>query len=151
MLRKMKLGKIALVVFITVLIWVWADLALDEVLSDKPAVVVVDESSTPRFWVSFNEDNSVEADIKVTISGPHGAVSEINRSLRGGERLEFDFDASAENMDEPGTYPLDLLPFLRKDIQIRRNGLKVKLCEPEQILVNVVALAKKTLTIRLPV
>ncbi|MBN2457149.1 MAG: hypothetical protein JXB29_11550 [Sedimentisphaerales bacterium] len=144
----MKLGKISLVVFITVLIWVWADLELDEELSDKPAVVIIDKSSTPSLWVSLNEDKSDEFDIRVTLSGPHGAVSETNRKLRTGERLEFDFDASAENMKEPGTYPLALLGFLRKDKHIRRSGLKVKSCEPEQLLVNVVALEKKTLTIR---
>ncbi len=33
MVRKIKYGKILVVVFITVVIWVWADLALDEKLT----------------------------------------------------------------------------------------------------------------------
>ncbi|UCC23471.1 MAG: hypothetical protein JSW23_05305, partial [Planctomycetota bacterium] len=66
-IRKINSGKILVVVFITVLIWVWADLALDEELPDKPAVIVIDESATPKLWVSFNQNRT--ADIKITLSG----------------------------------------------------------------------------------
>jgi hypothetical protein len=142
---KVNLGKILAVVFITVLIWVWADLALDEELPDKPAVIVIDESATPKLWVSFNQDSS--ADIKITFSGPHAAIAEEKRKLRRGERLEFDFDAAQEKMDEPGSYALTLLSFLQRNDQIKRLGLKVKSCEPEKLDVQVVGLVKNSLTV----
>ena len=91
-MRKINLGKVLAVALITVLIWVWADLALDEELPDKPAVIVVDESATPKLWVSFNQDSS--ADVKVTLSGSHTAIADEKRKLKRGERLEFDFDAA---------------------------------------------------------
>ena len=146
MARKFNYGKIAVAVFITVLIWVWADLAQDEVLPERPATIVVDESANPKLWVSFDGDSS--ADIKITLSGPHSAIANISRELKEGKRLEFDFDAAQEKMDEPDSYPLTLLPFLQKDKKIKRFGLKVKSCEPDTLSVNVVGLVKKSLTVK---
>ncbi|UCF43496.1 MAG: hypothetical protein JSV99_00795 [Planctomycetota bacterium] len=144
-IRKINYGKILAVVFITVLIWVWADLALDEELPDKTAVIVIDESATPKLWVSFNQSRA--ADIKITLSGPHAAIAEEKRKLRRGERLEFDFDAAQEKMDEPGSYALTLLPFLQRNKEIKRLGLKVKSCEPEKLDVQVVGLVKNSLIV----
>ena len=145
MARKIKYGKIALVIFITVLIWVWADLALDEELPDKPATVVIDESANPKLWVSFNQASS--ADLKMTLSGPHTTIVEVSRRLKEGGKLEFDFDAAREEMDKPGSYTLILLPFLQKDREIKKLGLKVKSCDPNTLDVQVVKLVKKSLTV----
>ena len=145
MAGKLKYGKIAIVTLITILIWFWADLELDETLLDKPAVIVVDESANRKLWVSFNQAASV--DIRVTLSGPHAAVAEVNKRLKQGKRLEFIFDAAQEQVDEPRRYTLALLPFLQRDEQIRRLGLKVKSCDPETLDVQVVKLVKKQLTV----
>jgi len=146
MFKKVKFGKIAIVIFLTLLIWVWADLALDETLPEKPAVVVVDESVAPKLWISF--DKSASADIKITLSGPHTAVTTLDRELRKGLKpLEFVFNAVQEQMDKPGEYSLKLLEFLRKDRELRRRGLKVQSCDPNELSVNVVQLEKKSLTV----
>ena len=145
MLRKIKYGKIAVVIFLTVLIWVWADLALDEELSDRPATIVVDESASPKLWVSFSQAPS--ADIKITLSGPHAAIADVSKKLRKGGGIEFNFDAVQENMDKPGDYSLSLLGFLQKDKETRRLGLKIDSCEPEILDVNVVELVEKSLTV----
>lgn len=146
MVKKVKYGKITIVIFLTVLIWVWADLALDETLPDKPAVVVVYESANPKLWVSFDQASS--ADIRITLSGPHPAISEERRKSREGKKLEIDFDAAQEKMDVPGDYSLRLLPFLQKDKKLRRLGLKVKSCDPEVLDVQVVELVNKPLTVK---
>jgi hypothetical protein len=146
MLRKVKYGKIAVVIFLTVLIWVWADLALDEILPDRPATIVVDESANPKLWVSFNQ--ALSADIKITLSGPHTAFAALDRKLRERERsFKFVFDAAQEQMDNPGDYSLSLLAFLQKDKETKRFGLKVESCEPEILDVNVVELVEKSLTV----
>lgn len=146
MLGKIKYGKIAIVVFLTVLIWVWADLALDETPPARPAVIVVEESADQKLWVSFSQARSV--DIKVTLSGPHSAFNALERKLPlHDKRLRFVFDAVRENMNEPPGDSLKLLGFLQKDEQLRRLGLKVTSCEPEVVDVNVVGLVKKTLTV----
>jgi hypothetical protein len=145
MIGKFNYGKVLAVVFITVLIWVWADLALDEELPDKPAAIIVDKSATPKLWVSFNQNSA--ADIKITLSGPHAAISEEKRKLKRGERLEFDFDAAQENLDEPGSYTFTLLPFLQRNREIKRLGLTVKSCEPEALDVQVVRLIENSLPV----
>ncbi len=145
MARKIKYGKIAIVIFLTVLIWVWADLALDETLTDRLAVVRVEELTDPRLWVSFNQASSVA--IRIKLSGPHAAIANERRRFREGQIREFVLDVVQEKMDRPGDYHLRLLPFLQKDKQIRQLGLKVESCEPEVVDVNVVELAKKSLTV----
>ena len=147
MATKIKYSKITIVIFITVLIWVWADLALDETLPEKSAVVVVDESVAPtKYWASF--DQSPSADIKITLSGPHTAVTTLDMELRKGLKpLEFVFNAVEEQMDRPGVHSLKLLEFLRKDRGLRRRGLMVQSCDPNELSVNVVELAKRPLAV----
>ena len=53
MITKLKYGKIAIVVFITILIWVCADLALDEEFNFANATIRV-VMSNPKLWVSFD-------------------------------------------------------------------------------------------------
>ncbi len=146
MSKKIKYSKITIVIFLTVLIWVWADLALDETLPEKSAVVVVDESVDSKLWISF--DKSTSADIKIILSGPHAAVTTLDRELRKGLMpLEFIFNAVQEQMDKPGTHPLKLLEFLRKDRELRRRGLKVQSCDPNELSVNVVELVERPLAV----
>jgi len=145
MLRKFKYGKIAVVVFLTVLIWVWTDLALDEILPERPATIVVDESANPKLWISFSQ--ALSADIKITLSGPHAAIADVGRRLKKGREIDFNFDAVQEKMDKPGNYSLNLLAFLQKDKEIKRLGLKVLSCEPELLDVNVVALVEKSMIV----
>lgn len=144
--RSHKFGKIAIVVFLTILIWVWADLALDETPPERAAAIEVDESPNEAVWVSFRQKSS--ADIKVTLTGPHSAFVALDRQLRTeGRRLTFKFDAEQERLSEPGGHSLDALDFLQKDKSLKSFGLKIKSCVPEFIDVNVVALVKKTLPV----
>jgi hypothetical protein len=145
MIRKVKFGKIAIVIFLTALIWIWADLALDETLSDRPAVVDIDESADPKLWISFNQSPS--ADIKITLSGPHAAIAAESRRLRDRQMRRFVLDVVQEGMNKPGDYDLRLLPFLQKDKELKELGLKVESCEPEVLSVNVVGLVKKPLSV----
>jgi hypothetical protein len=145
-LRKLKYGKIAIVLFLTVLIWVWADLALDEEPPARSAVIVVDESADQELWVSFNQAR--RARIQVTLSGPHSAFVTLDRKLRDeGRELEFVFNAVHQKMSTPGGHTLRVLDFLQKDKRIKDLGLKVKSSEPQVVDVNVVALVQKTLPV----
>ncbi|MBN2270296.1 MAG: hypothetical protein JXN61_06765 [Sedimentisphaerales bacterium] len=145
-MRKLKLGKIALVLFLTVLIWVYADLALDETPPARVAVVKVEESGSEAIWVSFSRQPSV--DVKVTLSGPHSAFVALDRQLRSeNKKLTFVFDPEQERMTTPPGRALNLLDFLQKAKSLRNLGLKVVACVPESVEVDVVALGKKTLPI----
>ncbi len=141
-----KFGKIAIVLFLTVLIWVWADLELDETPPERTAVIEVAESSSETVWVSFRQKAS--ADVKVTLTGPHSAFVALDRGLRSaGRRLTFVFNAEHERMSEPGGHSLEMLAFLQKAKALKDLGLKVESCVPEVIDVNVVALVKKSLPV----
>ena len=144
---KIKYGKVSVVVFITLLIWVWTDLALDEKLSVSGVTVRVAKSTNHNLWVSFNDEISVSVD-RVVLKGPASKIADISRKLKEGKRFEFDFDAIQEKMDEPGSYTLALLPFLQKDKQIRRLGLTVESCKPGKLSVNVIGLVEKTLEVK---
>ncbi|MHC4642501.1 MAG: hypothetical protein ACYS32_12725 [Planctomycetota bacterium] len=146
MIRKPKYGKIAIVVFITVLIWVWADLALDEQLPVSTATVSIIRSN-PKLWVSFDDASSVLVE-EMVLKGPLRKIAEISKKLEDGEGLKIDFDAANEGMNEPGSYSLTLLPFLQKDKQIERLGLKVESCQPETLPIKVVGLVSKLLDVK---
>lgn len=145
-LRKIKFGKIAVVIFLTVLIWVWMDMSLDVELPVSNAMIMVAKSD-PNLWVSFNGKSSVTID-DIVLKGPASKTSEVNRKLKtGSQRLEFFLDAGAEAMEKPGEYPLDVLSLLRRSDQIRELGLAVQSCDPNKLTVSVVELVKKSLDI----
>jgi hypothetical protein len=145
MMRKPKYGKIVIVLFITILIWVWADLALDEELPVSNVTIRVVKSK-PQLWVSFDDASSVTIE-EIVLKGPLRKINNMRRKLEE-ERLEIDFDATKEKMNEPASYPLPLLPFLKKDEEIKRLGLKVESCKPETLSVKVVRLVSRPLNVK---
>ena len=88
MIRKPKFGKIAVVVFITVLIWVWADLALDEELTVSTATISIIRSN-PKFWVSFDDASSVPVE-EIVLKGPLRKIAEISKKLEEGREKPRD-------------------------------------------------------------
>jgi hypothetical protein len=148
MVKKVNYGKILVVVFITVLIWVWADLALDEVFSVS-SVNITAKSTNPGLWVSFGDKSSAFID-KMVLKGPASRMADVKRKLKDGSLvLEFFLDpGQTETIASPGEYTLPLLAFLRQSDQIKRLGLTVESCEPQTLSVKVVGLVKKPLTIR---
>ena len=141
-----KFGKIALVIFLTALIWVWTDLSLDEELPVSNATIMVAKTD-PNLWVSLDGKASVNIN-DIVLKGPASKTSEVNRKLKTGLlRLEFFLDAGQEEMDQPGEYSLDVPGLLRKSDQIRELGLAVQSCEPNKLTVSVVELDKRSLDI----
>jgi len=145
MMRKPKYGKVVIVVFITILIWVWADLALDEEFPVSNVAIRVVKSN-PQLWVSFDDASSVTIE-EIVLKGPLRKIANMRRKLEE-EGLEIDFDATKEKMDEPASYPLSLLPFLQKDEEIKRLGLKVESCKPKTLSVKVVRLVSRRLDVK---
>ncbi|NIP23773.1 MAG: hypothetical protein GWN67_15850 [Phycisphaerae bacterium] len=145
MMGKPKYGKIVIVVFITILIWIWSDLALDEDFTVSNVEINIVKSN-PQLWVSFDDAPSVTIE-QIVLKGPLRKIANIRRKLEE-ERLEIDFDATKEKMNEPASYPLPLLPFLKKDEEIRRLGLKVESCKPETLSVKVVRLVSRPLDVK---
>jgi hypothetical protein len=142
---KIKYGKAAVVIFITVLIWVWADLALDVKLSVYSANITV-VTSNPKRWVSFDEQASAPVE-EIVLKGPAARIAEVKKQLKK-HALGFEFDPAEEKMDESGEHSLILLPFLQKATEIKELGVKVESCKPDKIPVTVVELVERTLDIK---
>jgi len=150
MARKIKYGKVAIVVLITVLIWVWADLAQDETYTVRRATTIsLAKTIDPSLWVSFEEEPSVDV-CDIVLRGPASKIADIRRELdEGSLSFEFFFDpAQEEAMAAIGKHPLDIRDFLRKSVQIKDRGLTVESCKPKSISVSVVKLVEKSLKVR---
>jgi hypothetical protein len=146
MIRKIKFGKIAIVIFLTILIWVWTDLYLDEELRVPRANITVAHS--PELLVSFGgQPEAVINDI--VLKGPAKKIAEIKRDLDDGSlELDFTFSPERERMTATGLNTLNVLDFLRRSDEIKALGsLTVEDCKPEIIDVSVVKLIKKPLEI----
>lgn len=148
MVKKVNFGKIAVVIFITILIWVWADLALDEEFSVSSAAISVAKSTNPSLWVSFDNESSVSIE-KVVLKGPASRIADVKRQLNDGSlAFEFFLDPEREAIVDSSEHNLNVLDFLRKSDKIRRLGLTVESCEPDILSVNVVELVKRSLDVR---
>jgi len=148
MIRKIKYGKIAIVIFLTVLIWVWADLALDEEFTAPKATINV--AFSPNLWVSFDNKPSASID-NIVLKGPASKIAEVRRKLNDGSlALDFFLDPVREGMTTAGPHTLTVLDFVKRSDKMRMkelSGLTVEDCEPEIIDVNVVELVEKQLDI----
>ena len=110
MLRKFKFGKIAIVIFLTILIWVWTDLYLDEPHTVPRATISVAHS--PELLVSFN--GQPEAVItNIELKGPAKKIHEVKRDLDDGTlELDFTLNPEREGMTTTGSLTLKVLDFL---------------------------------------
>jgi hypothetical protein len=142
MRKKLNAGKVSVTVFLTLLIWVWADLAQDERLDLSNFVTVTAaKSSDPNLWVALEGDNStlrVSLTIdRVVLKGPASRVSEVVRKKNRG-KLDLNLFLVPEQMGlTETTRTLDILSFLKQTNEIRQLGLTVETCEPRMITVQV--------------
>jgi hypothetical protein len=141
--RRRKIRKISVTVFLTALIWVWADLAQDERLDLSNFVTItMAKSGDPNLWVALEGDNAaLRASLtieRVVLKGPASKVSEVVRR-KNRERLDLNLFLVPEQMGltETTTRTLDVLSFLKQTDEIRQLGLTVETCEPRMITVQV--------------
>lgn len=152
--RKIKLSKIAIVMFLTVLIWVYADLAVDDMLPVTNIPVSIARSGNPELWVTFRDKDgpplSTRTIDKIVLKGPSSRIAEMRRELNNNLfNLAFSLNPEAQNMISPGSYTLNVLDFVRKSEQMKTlGGLTVESCEPNTLTVDVVKLIKRDLEIR---
>ncbi len=153
MARKVKYGKIAIVILLTVLIWVWADLAQDREWPVPKLTISVAKSADPALWVSFKgEDGSPASSVSITnivLKGPASKIADVERMWnRGSLDLELFFVPEQQGTTEPGDYPnRKLLRFLKESDKIRQLGLTVESCEPNTLVVQVVKLVEQLVAV----
>jgi len=145
MLGQIKFSKIAVVLFLTVLIWVWTDLALDETYDVNGASIVLTES-THRLWISFEGKRSIAVN-NISLKGPASKITNIKRKIDNHSfNLLFPLDAEKEGLVESGE-PLNVQDLIQKSTQLQDSGLLVESCEPAEISLSVVKLIEKPLAV----
>jgi len=148
MTKKIKFSKIAIVTFLTILIWVWADLALDETVPVPGATIIIAESS-PDFWASFDGKASISID-NLVLKGPASKIADIKRRRDDGSlELKFSFYPEWEEMTTAGSHTLNVLDFIKKSTEMRRmSGLTAESCEPKTLTIHVAKLVERPLAVR---
>jgi len=144
MLKKVKYGKIVIVFFLTVLIWVFADRALDTEYSLGNVMISISRSVSHNLWISFDDEVSVSIN-NVNVRGPASKISRLERQVNEGS-FALEFFLNPEQV--PSTGKLDVKAFLSQNKQIKELGLTVESCRPQIVSVRTVELVKKNLRIK---
>ena len=147
MLKKIKIGKILAVIFITALIWIWADLALDATF-ESAVTITIARAATDELLVSFDDNQTSVVIENIVFKGAASKISLLQRRLNDGSfDTRFFFDPKQQGMAEAAEYTWDVLNFLRQNEKIKQLGITVESCEPDKIKVSVIKLVRKELDI----
>lgn len=153
MANKSIYGKISIVVFLTVLIWVWADLAQDERLTLSNVVSLgVAKSSDQAMWLSVvDAEGALRSSVTIDnmeLKGPASRVADVDRMRNKGELdVALFLVSEREGFTEAGTQTLDVLSFLKRSDTIGQLGLTVESCEPRTLTVQVRRLIETSLPV----
>lgn len=147
-LKSINYGKIILVVFITILIWVWADKAQDENYTFENVLLKADRSLNSTLWLTFDGQRTATLE-ELTLRGPASRLDELRRDLKtGSPRLEFFLGPADAGLTEPGQANLNVLDFLRNSGQLRNLRVSAIDCKPRIIMVKASPMVEKELTVR---
>ncbi|MHC4074541.1 MAG: YbbR-like domain-containing protein [Planctomycetota bacterium] len=152
MAAKINFSKIAIVIFLTVLIWVWADLAVDETHTVPNVSISIARSTDPELWATFKNEGGMPAtsfSIDIRLKGPASRIAEIKRELGDGSlKLAFSLHPDLLGMTAVGSHTLPVLDVIRSSEEIRElNTLTVDSCEPKTLTVDVARLGEKPLNV----
>ena len=142
------------VVFLTLMIWIWADLEVEETISITGIPVRISASSDPSLRVDFEEASdrlNAQARIKtITLKGPASRIREIRRMEQDGALdLKLSLAPQGESIpapsDEPSAWPV--LNFLRRSPAIRKFGVSVESCDPESFDLRIRRFSSRSLKV----
>ncbi len=147
------LKKLTAVVFLTMLIWAWAYLELEDEMPPQNGTLDISPGIRQDLFVSF-EKRPAPVSLKLTIKGPPMQLAELRKRLRASdtdrnkERLDFLYDPESQNRSAPDSYELDVVEFLNESDKLKDMAVTIVSCEPSVINVKVEKLTKKWLTIQ---
>jgi hypothetical protein len=153
MIKKLKPGKISIVVFLTFLIWTWADLSQDDRLPLSDVRLEVAQSNDPSLWVNFvvEQDPDLHTSVAldtVVLKGPASRVAEVRRRKnKGALDLSLFVVPEQEGLTQAESHTLNVLDFLRKSDTFRNLGLTVESCEPRRLTIQTQKLAEQDLAV----
>ena len=137
MVKKVNYSKLAIVIFLTVLIWFWADRSLEEEYSIPNATIVMGRTR-PELWVSFPNGSTIDVN-EITLTGPASIVNEFIQTINNDpDKLKFIFSPERLGIDKAGEYQIDVQDIIEQSNWIKKSGLTIEKCDPKQIQVNAV-------------
>ena len=149
-----KIKKMIVVVFLTLMIWVWADLETEDNVSITGIPVHISKSSDPSLRVDFVEGSdrlNTEARIKtITLKGPASRIREIRRMEQDGALdLKLSLAPQGESIPAPSDEPIvwPVLSFLRRSPAIRNFGVSVVSCDPESFDLRIRRFSSRSLKV----
>ncbi|MBN2591579.1 MAG: hypothetical protein JXA96_17065 [Sedimentisphaerales bacterium] len=146
MVKKIKYSKLAIVIFLTVLIWFWADRALEEEYPIRTATIVVGRTK-PELWVSFPESAIIDIN-EIKLSGPASVIDELKQTINNEpEKLKFILYPEQFGIDKAGEYSINVREIIESS-WIKKSGLLIKECDPSKIQVKAVNLVKKNIEVQ---
>jgi hypothetical protein len=148
-LRGINYGKIVLVVFITILIWVWADKAQDKKYTFENIRLTADRSLASDLWLTLDGQRSVTLE-ELELQGTAGRLEELKGDLKkdSPELMKFTLRAADTGLRGPGQTELIVLDFLRNSGQLGKLRASAVDCKPRTITVKASPLVEKELTVR---
>ncbi len=148
-MSQVKVKKILAVIFVTVLIWIWSDLAQDKRETIERTRITLVDAVDPSLWVSFvGNDGLPRKSMLIHSIGLKGPATRFAEIRKRDQELELRILPEEEDLDEEGVHRLRLLDFLRRNPQVREYGLAVEACEPNSLEVRVRRLRAKTLQVQ---
>lgn len=133
--------KIVATLFITTLIWIWADLSNDLVFEGKSVTVRISSDCPKDTWVSLQGASSLT--LNVDLKGPSARIDELKRD---NSPLEVFFSPpEMSGSDESFRYPIAAL--VQESPKVRELGLTVLQSKPAAIDVTLRRLVKKQLRV----
>lgn len=135
--------KYALVVFLTILVWAWADKAIEK-SEDYSASLAIAQTTDEDLLVTF--DKMAPIDLEIVVKGPSSKINKLKNLIDTG-REKLDFVYSPKN-NQPETYTSDIVKLLNQTEKIKNLGLIVDSSEPASIEITLEKLVKRQLEIQ---
>ncbi len=90
MMSQVKTKKMLVVVFVTVLIWVWSDLAQDERETIERTRITLVDAADPSLWVSFlGAEGQPSKSVLIETIALKGPATQIAEIRKGQQELEL--------------------------------------------------------------
>lgn len=146
-----KIKKLIVVAFLTLLIWAYAYLSLEDVVPRTGTLFI--QCSRPDLLVTF-VDASEPIRLDLMLKGQASDVAEFKKRwhLPAGnpqkESLDFYYDPVDEGLTTPGTHTVNVLEFLHESEKLRLLGLTVESCNVETVEIRVQKLVDKDLIVQ---
>lgn len=150
-LKKLNYGKILAVIFLTALIWIWADLMLEETLEISSTLTVARSGIDPNIFVTLGSSDQTTVPLEsIVLKGPASKIAGVKQQLNEGtlDLSRMFFNPEQYNMTGSGPHILDMKQFLRDKTEIAELGLTVESTNPERVQVRITELVEQQVQVQ---